>query len=100
MAQGGSLNFEQTRVNDEVWLPSRASIRADARVIYVKKLREEMDITYRDYRKFRAIRASLRGRKVKAPKKQNEAVAFPVHRHRLAKMLKIEGGAPGAARVQ
>ena len=40
------------RVNDEVWLPSRATIRADARVIYLKKLREEMDITYRDYHKF------------------------------------------------
>lgn len=49
---GGSLRFEQTRVNDEVWLPSRASIRAEARVVYVKKLREEMDIAYRNYRKF------------------------------------------------
>jgi hypothetical protein len=54
VAPGGTLHFEQTRVNDEVWLPSRASIRADARVVYVKKLRAEMDITYRDYRKFQA----------------------------------------------
>jgi hypothetical protein len=52
VAPGGTLHFEQTRVNDEVWLPSHASIRADARVVYVRKLRAEMDITYRDYRKF------------------------------------------------
>jgi len=51
---GAVLNFEQVRVNEEVWLPSLISVRADARLVYVKKLREELDITYRDYKKFQA----------------------------------------------
>jgi hypothetical protein len=51
---GAVLNFEQVRVNDEVWLPSLISVRADARLVYLKKLREELDITYRDYKKFQA----------------------------------------------
>lgn len=54
VAPGGSLHFEQTRVNDEIWLPSKAEIRADARVAYVRKLRAEMDIRYRDYKKFQS----------------------------------------------
>jgi hypothetical protein len=54
LAPGAVLNFEQVRVNDEVWLPSRVSIRADARVAYLRKLRGELDITYRDYHKFQA----------------------------------------------
>ena len=51
---GAVLNFEQVRVNDEVWLPSLVNVRADARLVYLKKLREELDITYRDYKKFQA----------------------------------------------
>ena len=54
LASGSVLNFEQVRVNDEVWLPARIAIRADARVAYLRKLREELDITYRDYKKFQA----------------------------------------------
>jgi hypothetical protein len=52
VAPGGLLNFEQTRVNGEVWVPTRALIRADARLAYVKKVRAEIEITYRDYKKF------------------------------------------------
>jgi len=51
---GGSISFEQTRVNGEIWLPTRAFIRADARLAYVKKVRAEIEITYRDYKKFQA----------------------------------------------
>jgi len=54
LAAGAILNFEQVRVNEEVWLPSHIGIRADARVAYLRKLREEVDITYRDYKKFQA----------------------------------------------
>ncbi|HEV2199647.1 MAG TPA: hypothetical protein VGR73_07490 [Bryobacteraceae bacterium] len=54
VAPGGTLHFEQTRVNDEIWLPSHASIRADARLALVKKVRAEIDIRYSDYRKFQA----------------------------------------------
>jgi hypothetical protein len=39
-------------VNEEVWLPSKVTFNANARVAYLKKLRAELDITYRDYKKF------------------------------------------------
>jgi len=52
ISPGGQIHFEQTRVNDEVWLPAHVQIRADARLAYVKKMRTEIDITYRDYKKF------------------------------------------------
>lgn len=54
LAPGAVLNFDQVRVNDEVWLPAHISVRADARLVYLRKLREELDITYRDYQKFQA----------------------------------------------
>lgn len=54
LAPGGSLKFEQTRVNDEVWLPAHMMIRADARLAYVKKVRAEIVVNYRDYKKFQA----------------------------------------------
>ena len=54
LASGAVLNFDQVRVNDEVWLPAHISVRADARLAYLRKLREELDITYRDYQKFQA----------------------------------------------
>ena len=49
---GSILNFEQVRVNDEVWLPAHITVRAGARLGYLRKLREELDITYRNYQKF------------------------------------------------
>lgn len=54
LAPGGSIEFEQTRVNDEVWLPSHVLIRADARIAYVKKIRTEIELTYKNYRKFQS----------------------------------------------
>ena len=54
LASGAVLNFDQIRVNDEVWLPAHISVRADARLVYLRKLREELDISYRDYQKFQA----------------------------------------------
>jgi hypothetical protein len=54
VAPGATVSFEQTSVNGEVWLPSRISVRAEARIAILKKMRAEVDITYRDYRKFQA----------------------------------------------
>jgi hypothetical protein len=54
VAPGATVSFEQTSVNGEVWLPSRISVRAEARIAILKKMRAEIDITYRDYRKFQA----------------------------------------------
>ncbi len=50
---GSRLQFEQTWVNDEVWLPHHVRLRLDGRVFLVKGINMDVDITYRDYRKFR-----------------------------------------------
>jgi hypothetical protein len=50
---GARVAFEQTRVNDEVWLPSHFSIHGDARFGFLIKVHGDMEITYRDYKKFR-----------------------------------------------
>jgi hypothetical protein len=52
MNKGAVLEFEQTRVNDEVWLPSRVHVNFDARLALVKSLRRAIDISFSDYRKF------------------------------------------------
>jgi hypothetical protein len=46
--------LEQTRVNDEVWLPLHIHGRIDARVLVFKSLNQELDFTYRDYKKYRS----------------------------------------------
>jgi hypothetical protein len=51
---GGRIAIEQRRVNDEVWLPSKMTAQAEARVAYLKKMRVEVDVIYKDYRKFQA----------------------------------------------
>jgi hypothetical protein len=52
IAAGGAFTFEQKRVNDEVWLPTHILIRGEARLAYLKKVHAEIEITYRDYKKF------------------------------------------------
>jgi hypothetical protein len=54
LAPGASFTLEQTRVNDEVWLPSRIDVRADARLGLILKMRAGLTIVYSDYQKFQA----------------------------------------------
>src|SRR5579863_1311498 len=54
VAPGGTLHFEQVKVNGEIWLPSSALIHGDARLALIKKLRAEIDIRYSGYRKFQS----------------------------------------------
>ncbi len=49
---GAKLIFEQTRVNDDVWLPKREIVRGAARLGLVKKLAGEEETTWNNYRKF------------------------------------------------
>ncbi len=51
--RGTRLRIEQTRVNDEVWLPRHFAANLDARVALFKNYNVEVDATYRDYKKFR-----------------------------------------------
>jgi hypothetical protein len=54
IAPGGTIHFEQMRMNDEVWVPLAVTVRADARLAYLSKLRGEIDVNYSDYKKFQA----------------------------------------------
>src|SRR5262245_17951836 len=51
--KGSTIQIEQTRVNDEVWLPKHASLTLDARIALLKNLDMVLDVTFRDYQKFR-----------------------------------------------
>ncbi len=51
--KGSNIQIEQTRVNDEVWLPKHVALKLDARVLLFKGLNIDEDVTYRDYKKFR-----------------------------------------------
>jgi hypothetical protein len=52
--KGSRLIVEQTRVNDEVWLPKHEAVKLNVRVALFKNLNIDEDDTYRDYKKFRA----------------------------------------------
>jgi len=52
LAPGATLEFEQTRVNDDCWLPKREVVRGAARLGLVKKLVGEEETTWNNYRKF------------------------------------------------
>jgi hypothetical protein len=49
---GATLLFEQMRVNDEVWLPKREIVSGSGRLALVKKVSEEQEVTWNNYRKF------------------------------------------------
>src|ERR1035437_2362008 len=51
--KGTRVMLEQTRVNDEVWLPRHLTFKLDARVALVKGFNIDGDQEYRDYKKFR-----------------------------------------------
>ena len=50
---GSTVTLEETRVNNEVWLPKKQVIRVSARLGF-KRFDMEQEVTFRDYRKFQA----------------------------------------------
>jgi len=48
---GAHIFFEQTRVNDEVWLPKRVLVQVDARLLVARK-RIEIEQTSSNYKRF------------------------------------------------
>ncbi len=51
--KGSHIEIDQTRVNDEVWLPKHVSLTLDARLALLANVNVQEIVTYRDYRKFR-----------------------------------------------
>jgi hypothetical protein len=52
--KGAHILAEQTKINDEVWLPKHVAVQVDARLALVKSVNEDIEQTFRDYKKFRA----------------------------------------------
>ena len=51
--RGSHFMMEQTRVNDEVWLPRQLQFKVDLRLALLKNFRVDAEQTFRDYKKFR-----------------------------------------------
>jgi outer membrane lipoprotein-sorting protein len=52
LAKGTHMEFEETRVNGEIWLPKRASFQGSARLAVVKKFNVAEEVSFSNYRKF------------------------------------------------
>jgi len=52
--KGSRIVYEQTRVNDEVWLPKHLSVKVDVRLALLKNFNVNLEQAYHDYKKFRA----------------------------------------------
>jgi hypothetical protein len=52
IGKGGRIVVEQTRLNDEVWLPKRVEVNADARVLLVKGLKIAFEVDFSEFKKF------------------------------------------------
>lgn len=52
--KGSRIMLEQTRVNDEVWLPKEVDVKVDVRLAVLKNFNFDIEQTYRDYKKFGA----------------------------------------------
>lgn len=51
--KGTRIVVEATRVNEEVWLPKHLSLHVDVRVALLRNFNEDIEQTFRDYKKFR-----------------------------------------------
>jgi hypothetical protein len=51
--KGTRIVVDATRVNEEVWLPKHLSLHVDVRVALLKNASEDIEQTFRDYKKFR-----------------------------------------------
>ncbi len=52
LKEGANFTLEQERVNNEIWLPTRAEINLGVRVLLVKGLNINQTVTYGDYKRF------------------------------------------------
>ena len=50
--KGSHFMIEQTRINEEVWLPRQFAFKIDARVALLKNFSMDAQQTFRDYKKF------------------------------------------------
>lgn len=51
--KGSHFMIEQTRINNEVWLPRQLDFKIDIRLALLKSFKMDAEQTFRDYKKFR-----------------------------------------------
>ena len=54
LKKGGHILVEQTRLSDDLWLPKHVTVKASARLFFVKGFNIDADYSFRDYKKFQA----------------------------------------------
>jgi hypothetical protein len=52
VAAGTRLTYEMMRLNDDLWAPKRILLKASARLLMLRKVNVEQEITFSDYRQF------------------------------------------------
>ena len=66
--KGTRVLAEQTKVNDEVWLPKHVQFHLDARIALFKGYNEDVEVNFRDYKKFRtATKITVVGEESREP---------------------------------
>ena len=66
--KGSRLMLEQTRVNDEVWLPAHVTAKIDVRLGLVKNFDVDLEQNFRDYKKFGSSSKVVAGGEVEEQK--------------------------------
>jgi len=66
--KGSRILVETTRINDEVWLPQHVGVKVDVRLALLKSFNVDEEITYRDYKKFRASTKIIGVGEIQEPK--------------------------------
>ena len=66
--EGTRVLVELTKVNDEVWLPKHIQFHLDARIALFKGYNEDVEVKFRDYKKFRtATKMTVVGEEIREP---------------------------------
>ena len=66
--KGSRFVLQQTRVNDEVWLPRQLAVKVDVRLALLKNFNVDVEQTFRDYKKFTASSKIVGISEVQGPK--------------------------------
>jgi len=68
--KGSNFRFDQSKVNDEIWLPTGAEGTMQARLLLVKKLRQHFKERVYDYQRFKVETQQQKDAKIQPAKKE------------------------------
>jgi hypothetical protein len=52
LAPGAHVSFEQQRINKDLWMPVHLGLRVNLRLGIIKKINDQIDVSFSNYRKF------------------------------------------------